>query len=376
MIEEQRNQRKLITSDALLANRDDVVIDEEKVVQFLNNLRGDQEIKDIRRKITNFKTSLRDPASDLFVKRSGEPTLKIVNLESLLRDLDQIADSYTLERMNYYINRMIKSLTEAKFGRVNDINLNRWKDYESVLTDSLWIFNKRDTSGEHLGWYWGNFVPQIPNQLLQRYTKRGDWVLDPFVGSGTTLIECRRLGRNGVGIELNEETAEKARERIEREINKDIVKTKVAVGDSTSLDYRTLLSDSGTNSVQLVLMHPPYFDIIKFSNNSKDLSNSLTVDDFLSKLEIVVKKSYDVLDKGRYLAIVIGDKYENSHLVPLGFYTMQMIMESGFSLKGIVVKNFDETKGKRAQKELWRYRALVGEYYVFKHEYIFLFIKE
>ena len=375
-IDEQKNQRKLLGSETFLTEKEKVMLDKGKAMQFLNSLIPEQETKNIRRKILSFKTKLLDPASELYSDNNENTTLEDFELESLLRDLDQIANSYTTERMSYYINRMIKSLTETKLGRINDINLNRWKDYENILTDSLWIFDKRDTSGEHLGWYWGNFVPQIPNQLLQRYSKRGDWILDPFVGSGTTLIECRRLGRNGIGIELNGEVVYKARERIERENNMQNITTKVVMGDNTELDYHQLLSALGINSVQFVIMHPPYFDILKFSDNPKDLSNSNTVYDFLSRLEVAVKKSRDVLDKNRYLAVVIGDKYEDGHLVPLGFYTMQMIMKSGFSLKSIIVKNFDETKGKRSQKELWRYRALIGEYYIFKHEYIFLFIKE
>lgn len=375
-IDEQKNQRKLLGSETFLTEKEKVMLDKGKAMQFLNSLIPEQETKNIRRKILSFKTKLLDPASELYSDNNENTTLEDFELESLLRDLDQIANSYTTERMSYYINRMIKSLTETKLGRINDINLNRWKDYENILTDSLWIFDKRDTSGEHLGWYWGNFVPQIPNQLLQRYSKRGDWILDPFVGSGTTLIECRRLGRNGIGIELNGEVVYKARERIERENNMQNITTKVVMGDNTELDYHQLLSALGINSVQFVIMHPPYFDILKFSDNPKDLSNSNTVYDFLSRLEVAVKKSRDVLDNNRYLAVVIGDKYEDGHLVPLGFYTMQMIMKSGFSLKSIIVKNFDETKGKRSQKELWRYRALIGEYYIFKHEYIFLFIKE
>jgi len=51
-------------------------------------------------------------------------------------------------------------------------------------------------------------------------------------------------------------------------------------------------------------------------------------------------------------------------------------MKRGFSLKSIIVKNFDDTTAKRNQKELWRYRALVGGFYIFKHEYIFLLEKQ
>ena len=81
----------------------------------------------------------------------------------------------------------------------------------------MWVLNKRDRSGEHKASYWGNFIPQIPNQLLRRYTKKGEWVLDPFLGSGTTLIECKRLGRNGIGIELLENIATSTKKIIEKE---------------------------------------------------------------------------------------------------------------------------------------------------------------
>ena len=73
---------------------------------------------------------------------------------------------------------------------------------------------------------------------------------------------------------------------------------------------------------------------------------------------------------------MIGDKYSKGEWIPLGFLTMNEITKRGFSLKSIIVKNFEETIGKRNQKELWRYRALVGGFYIFKHEYIFLFKKK
>ncbi len=82
------------------------------------------------------------------------------------------------------------------------------------------------------------------------------------------------------------------------------------------------------------------------------------------------------MENGRYLGLVIGDKYSRGEWIPLGFCYMQEVLKLGFTLKSIIVKNFEETRRKRNQYELWRYRALVGGFYVFKHEYIMLFKKK
>jgi len=293
----------------------------------------------------------------------------------LLEDLNQIVEAQTLERAKYYLNRLKKSLTEVKTSKINDLNLNRWKEYDNILTESLWVLDKRDKSGAHNAGYWGNFIPQIPNQFLRRYTKQGEWVLDAFLGSGTTLIEAKRLGRNGIGVELLPNVVELASKNISNEKNEFNIKTEIINGDSTEVNFKKELEKRGIKSVQFLIMHPPYWDIIKFSDNKKDLSNAKSVEEFLSLFGKIVDNTYDILDNGRYFAVVIGDKYSQGEWIPLAFYTMNEVLKRGYILKSIIVKNFEETKGKMNQKELWRYRALVGGFYIFKHEYIFLFKK-
>ncbi len=211
---------------------------------------------------------------------------------------------------------------------------------------------------------------------MRRYTKKGEWVLDTFLGNGTTLIECKRLGRNGIGVELLENIASSAKKIIEKEKSekKEIV-TEIINADSSELDYKKELKRIGIKSVQFLIMHPPYWDIIKFSKKKNDLSNAKTIEEFLKLFGKIVDKTYPLLDKGRYFALVIGDKYSKGEWIPLGFYTMQEVLKRGYKLKSVIVKNFEETKGKMSQKELWRYRALAGGFYIFKHEYIFLFQK-
>lgn len=258
--------------------------------------------------------------------------------------------------------------------KYNDLDASKWKEYTDINTDSLWLIDKRDNSGAHSGDYHGNFVPQIPHQLFSRYTKTGDWILDPFMGSGTSLIEAQRMGGNSIGIELQKTVAENAYARISTEKRNDC-SAKIVSGDSKKLNMQKLLDSVGIKKVQFVIMHPPYWNIIKFSENVNDLSNSYNLDDFLNSFGMVIDNSTKYLEKNRYCACVIGDKYANSQVVPLGFYCMNQFLERGFLLKAILVKNFGETKGKANQQGIWRYRALASDFYIFKHEYIFVFKK-
>jgi len=356
----------------------DVIINKSKFLEKISEVLENKEIVSLRRKTYLIYSIINYPKSDriglLNIDKNGDTA--VLKKGPLLEELKQIQEAHTIERARYYLERLKKGITEIKTSKINDINLNRWKEYADIITDSLWILDKRDNSGAHLGSYWGNFIPQIPHQLMTRYTKKGEWVVDAFVGSGTTLIECKRLGRNGIGIELSSKVARDAKELINKEKNAHSITTYVVAADSRYIDLGEILNKHKVKKVQLMIMHPPYHDIIKFSRDSNDLSNARTVDKFIEMFSEVVDNTTPYLDKGRYLGIVIGDKYSKGEWIPLGFYIMSEVLKRNFSLKSIIVKNFEETRGKRNQKDLWKYRALVGGFYIFKHEYILLFKKE
>lgn len=265
--------------------------------------------------------------------------------------------------------------------KINDLNLQDLQSCQDIITDSLWIIGERDKSGAHSGDYHGNFVPQIPNQLMRRFTKKDDVVLDTFLGSGTTLIECKRLGRNGIGVELLPDVAEIAKQRINQESFFDPLNfTEVVIGDSTKSETKTtvenILKAKQRQMVQLIIMHPPYHDIIKFSNRADDLSNIADINEFVKKFGDIVANFLPLLEKEHYLAIIIGDKYTNSEWVPLSFYLMnETLQRDGLILKSILVKNMVNNRGKINQEHLWRYRAIAGGFYIFRHEYILLFKK-
>ena len=281
----------------------------------------------------------------------------------------------------------MKGANNRTIGGVSDLPLERWREYGDLLTDSLWILGDRDNSGQHDGSYHGNFIPQIPHQLMRRYTAAGDVVLDAFLGSGTTMIEARRLGRNCIGVELLPEMAEIAKRAADSQPVELIppptpeVFAETIIGDSAAEKTRdktaAILAKHGREKLDLIVLHPPYHDIIKFSNRAEDLSNAENADEFASRFGAIIANFSPMLRPRHYLAVVIGDKYSDSEWVPLGFRVMEETLrrDKNLSLKSIVVKNMINNRAKRNKENLWRYRALAGGFYVFRHEYILLFQK-
>lgn len=260
----------------------------------------------------------------------------------------------------------------------SDIDLSHWREYDHVWTDSLWLIEARDRSGGHQLDYHGNFVPQIATQTYLRYTKEHDIVLDLFLGSGTSAVEAVRLKRRLVGVELKPDLVQMVREKIPAELLDQRIH--LLQGDSTQAGMaarvRDALAGMGAEHAQLLMLHPPYYDIIRFSEEPADLSKAPSLDDFLDLFEAVARHGCDLLEPGRFAVLVIGDKYAKGELIPLGFYCLGRMQRAGFRVKGIVVKNITgNERGKGRDSNLWRYRALAGGYYVFKHEYVIVFQK-
>ena len=258
----------------------------------------------------------------------------------------------------------------------NDIDLNNWKDYNHIETGTLWTFNSRAKTNGHKFDYHGNFIPQIAEQLFSRFTKPGDIILDLFLGSGTSAIEAVNRERKCIGVELKPELAEKVRTYVNSPNFVDVI-----CEDSTSSKAKEKIEKSlkkfEAEKAQFLVLHPPYADIIKFSDKRKDLSNCASTEEFLDNFKKVAQNGYDCLEKGRYAALIIGDKYSKGELVPLSFLCMQKMNEVGFKTKSIIVKNIEGNEiGKGRTSNLWRYRALAGGFYIFKHEYIMIFQKK
>lgn len=258
------------------------------------------------------------------------------------------------------------------------VTTENWKELDFNV-DSLWVINERDKSGKHANVYHGNFIPQIPNQLIRRYTSEGELVLEMFTGSGTTLYECETLRRDYIGFDINVEMIDYVNSQMQTVSGIKYVINNCDVTDTYHFDecMQESLNKAGKGSADFLIAHPPYMDIVKFTDKQEDLSNIDDLNTFLEKLKVAFSNSLKYLAKGKYFAVVVGDVYKKSEVVPLAFYTMYMIKKNfKVKMKGIIVKNIEGNRGKLGAQNIWKYRAMKSDYYLFKHEYIFVFKKE
>lgn len=252
-----------------------------------------------------------------------------------------------------------------------------WKDSD-LNVDSLWVIGERDKTGKHSNVYHGNFIPQVPNQLIRRYTMEGDTVLELFSGGGTTLFECERLNRNYIGFDINKQIM-----RFVEEAMADCKSIKFSLCDCDVTDD-DLFKNAADNAcrqhcietVDFMIAHPPYLDVVKFTEDERDLSHISDVDIFLDRFTKAIRNGLSYLKKDKYLAVVAGDVYKQSEVVPLAFYIMDAIKRNfNVKMKGIIIKNIEGNRGKLGVQDIWKYRALKSDYFLFKHEYIFVFKK-
>lgn len=230
---------------------------------------------------------------------------------------------------------------------------------------TVWDFPVRGAWATHKPDYRGNFAPQIPRNVILNYTNEGDFVLDPMIGSGTTLIEARLLNRNAIGYDVNQNAINITSERIRFEM-KGSTKQVVKLGDAQKLPEKD-------NSVDLVIAHPPYANIVKYSDgkNPDDLSSIPSLPKFLDALEIAVREMYRVLKPGKYCAILIGDTRKGQHFIPLSHFVLERCLRSGFALKEEVIK----TQHNTTHAPRWSASAKHYKFYLIMHEHLFIFRK-
>lgn len=232
---------------------------------------------------------------------------------------------------------------------LNDLTGKEWL----LLTKSYWetepsVLDK--TAYSHPA----PFMVKDIQKLISMFTKSGMTVLDPFVGSGTTLIACNESDRNGIGIDLNPEYEKLFNSRIsEKSIS---IKTDIQYVVGNSFEKMDELGE-----VDYIVTSPPYFNILRndskgtrnnsgkqyrmaaregiefYSDSKEDIGNYDEYEEFLKALKLILQKCFEHLKNKKYATIIMSDFTVNKKEQGVQGDIVSMMLDIGFEFCGTTV---------------------------------------
>lgn len=244
--------------------------------------------------------------------------------------------------------------------------ITKWEpeNFELEMT-THWSFPQRGDWATHDAKWRGNWSPYIPRNIILRYSKEKDLILDQFAGGGTTLVEAKLLNRNIIGIDVNDVALNRCKEKIDFQHEGADGKVFLRKGDARNLDF---IPD---DSIDLICTHPPYANIIEYSENIEEDLSHLKINEFLDEMKKVASESYRVLKKDKFCAVLMGDTRKNGHMIPLSFYVMQVFENAGFKLKEMIIKEQHNCKA----TGFWKTNSIKYNFLLIAHEHLFIFRK-
>ena len=235
---------------------------------------------------------------------------------------------------------------------LNELTSTEW------LPETISVWNQRGLGANHPD---AQIERQHPapfsftdvSRIVRFFTKRDDFVLDPFVGVGSTLKACAVEGRNGIGFELNPRYAELAKKRLKLEVRdmfSSLVDQDIRIGDA-----RDLVLDLEDNSLDLVVTSPPYWNILhkvdhkakqvresfdldtKYSDDKRDLGNIDEYHLFLEELSSILGACGRALKHKKHMAVIVSDFRDKSRFVMFHADIAKSLEKYNLELRGLTI---------------------------------------
>jgi DNA modification methylase len=222
-----------------------------------------------------------------------------------------------------------ESSRPARLNRINDLSPKEW-----IRFQKSWFVHAPPRRAANVVRHPAKFPETLAQEFIEFFTKRGHLVLDPMVGTGSTLIAAARAGRAGIGVELSDEFAaitESELRRVAVEENLDISNIKLFHQDAREV------AALGLPPVDYCITSPPYWDMLRqkgyetqqerrerglpvtYSDSDADLGNIADYDRFVEALTGIYLEIYHVLRPGAYLTVIVKNVKKGPRMYPLAW---------------------------------------------------------
>jgi len=216
--------------------------------------------------------------------------------------------------------------------KLNDLEPKAWLKFQKS-----WFIHNPPPRKKGVLVHPAKFPETMAQEFIEFFTKKGETVLDPMAGTGSTLLAALRSGRNSFGIELNPKYAGIARQTLEDERNAQgksagDLKSEIIIGDaSLALTY-------GIPTVNYILTSPPYWDMLHargaetqakrrtssdldvfYSDDPNDVGNLHDYEDFLQKLVSIYAGLKPLLQEKAYMTIIVKNVKKGGRIYPLAW---------------------------------------------------------
>ena len=245
-----------------------------------------------------------------------------------------------------------KKICSCPESHINCLTAKEWvKDQVAV-----WelYYEKRDIRDKDI--HPAVFPIALPKKCIELFTHKGELVLDPFVGIGTTLIAARDLGRNAVGFDLNEKYIDFTNERLNQaQLNFGENTKQTAICD----DAINILKYLDKETVSLCVTSPPYANMLnherlnksirsdlrqnkhykkvqQYSDNPRDLG-TMKIKEYIDELSKIYKRILPLLKPKAHCVININDLWEDNHRYPTHTYIIEAMEKVGYELRNIII---------------------------------------
>lgn len=227
--------------------------------------------------------------------------------------------------------------------RANDLDGATW----TRNSISIWSDIRKSKEEADLG-HPAIFPSQLVTRLIESFTRDTERVvLDPFCGSGSAVVTASRMGRTGIGFEINPEYVELANLRLgQRELFQPEVSTESVIYQADARNLREYLE---ADSVDIVITSPPYWDILSqkrtadgkdirdYGDTIEDLGKVADYYDFIDQLTHVFRPVYEVMRPGKYCIVVVMDLRKKNTFYPFHSDIAQMMERVGFVYDDLII---------------------------------------